>query len=390
MIEPQGWSGIHAYTLSLVAALSSKSVDVRIIGTSDGDWSDLPSNVVVERRLESFFRTPALPTALRRSRSFALHVRNSVRLRGSGVRSPVDVVHLQWPPRLLARRVLHDISRVRPLVVTVHNVLPHDDDKARRTRVQRWWRDVYGSADVLICHSGHSASEVRRVFGGSLFQRTVVIPHGVGDRSWGDLGTLSQEGARNLVGLPQSGKIVLFIGTVFPYKGLLTLLRALPHSQVAQPPQLLVAGVCPDWGVYDATIRESDVMERVILRLGWIPDEAIPHYVKAADAVALPYSRIDASGVAAAGAFLAAPLLLSDIPGFRSTWGQDEALFTPPGDDRAWARAMDSVVTDSATLLRMGKMAQSKARLTMSWDVCAEAHLIAYERAIASWRSRVG
>jgi len=36
--------------------------------------------------------------------------------------------------------------------------------------------------------------------------------------------------------LPQSGKVVLFIGTVLPYRGLLTLLRALPHSRVAEPP----------------------------------------------------------------------------------------------------------------------------------------------------------
>ena len=44
--------------------------------------------------------------------------------------------------------------------------------------------------------------------------------------------------------------------------------------------------------------------------------------MKAADALALAYSSIDASGVAAAGASLGVPLLLSDIPGFRSIWGQ--------------------------------------------------------------------
>jgi len=390
MVDPTGLGGVHNYTLALVAALSGKGVDVAIVGALDVDWSNLPSNVVVERRLEPFLRTPTLPSALRRSRSFALHVRNSVRLRGSALSSSADVVHLQWPPRLLARRVLHDVSRVRPLVMTVHNVLPHEDRKARNARVQRWWGDIYRLADVLICHSEHSASEVGRVFGRSLLQRTAVIPHGVGSPVWGDLGALCQEDARNRIGLPQSGKIVLFFGTLFPYKGLSILLRALPHSEVAQPPQLLIAGGCRDWSAYDEIIRESGLQERVILRLGWVPDEAIPHYMKAADALALPYSRIDASGVAAAGAFFAVPLFLSDIPGFRSVWGRDEAVFSPPGDERAWAKAVDSVVTDPAALLRMGKAAQSKARLTMSWDVCAEAHLIAYERAIASWRSRVG
>jgi glycosyltransferase involved in cell wall biosynthesis len=228
------------------------------------------------------------------------------------------------------------------------------------------------------------------VFGRSLLERTAVVPHGVGSPAWGDLGALSQDDARNRIGLPQSGKIVLSFGAVFPYKGLSTLLRALSHNRVAEPPRLLIAGVCPDWAGYEEIIRELRLEERVILRLGWVPDEAIPHYVKAADALALPYSRIDASGVAAAGAFFGVPLLLSDIPGFRSVWGQHEAVFLPPGDERAWAMAMDSLVTDPAALRRMGKAAQSKAQLTMSWDVCAEAHLIAYERAIASWRSRVG
>jgi glycosyltransferase involved in cell wall biosynthesis len=390
MVEPHGRSGIHNYTLALVAALSSKCVDVAIIGALDSDWSDLPSDVMVEHRLESFSHTPALPRTLRRPRSFALHVRNSVRLRKSALSSPADVVHLQWPPRLLARRVLHDVSRVRPLVITVHNVLPHDEHEARNARVQRWWGDVYGMADVLICHSEHSVSEVGRVFGRRLLRRTVVVPHGVGSPAWGDLGALSQEDARSRIGLPQSGKIVLSLGVVLPYKGLSILLRALPHSEVASPPQLLIAGWCPDWADYDGIIRKSSLQERVILRLGWIPDEKIPLYIKASDTLALPYSRIDASGVAAAGAFFAAPLLLSDIPGFRSVWGGHEAVFSPSGDERAWAKAMDRVVTDTAALLRMGKAAQSKARLTMSWDVCAEAHLIAYERAIASWRLRVG
>jgi len=58
MVEPHGRSGIHDYTLALVAALSSKDVDVAIVGALDADWSNLPSDVVVERRLESFLHTP--------------------------------------------------------------------------------------------------------------------------------------------------------------------------------------------------------------------------------------------------------------------------------------------------------------------------------------------
>ena len=180
-------------------------------------------------------------------------------------------MHLQWPPHLLAQSVLRDVSRALPLVTTVHNVLPHDVDQARSVQVQRWWADVYGLADVLICHSEYSASEVGRVFGPSLLQRTAVIPHGAGLPGLGGPRGVSQEDARIRIGLPQHGKIVLFFGAVLPYKGLATLLRALPHIGVARPLRLLVAGECPDWAAYDGMIRESGVQKRVILHLKWVP-----------------------------------------------------------------------------------------------------------------------
>ena len=74
MIEPHGHGGIHNYTLALATALSSKNADVAIVGTSDGDWADLPRNVVVRRRLEivSFGHPPCPPRCGGRAASLCM------------------------------------------------------------------------------------------------------------------------------------------------------------------------------------------------------------------------------------------------------------------------------------------------------------------------------
>ena len=302
--------------------------------------------------------------------------------------SPVDVVHFQWPPQLFARRVLRDIARARPLVMTVHNVLPHDDSKAGSSQVRRWWGDIYGMADVLICHSEHSAEEVGRVFGDTLQRRTVVIPHGVGSPAWSRIEPPTREEARKELGLPPFRSIVLFLGSALPYKGLDVLLRAVAVSELAEPPLLLVAGWCPDWTPYEALLQTPGARARVVIHQGWVPEQVIPQYMAAVDALALPYQRIDASGIAAIGACFGVPLLLSDIPGFRAVWGQDEALFLSPDDEHAWAKAMDAVVADAAAVESIGRAAQERAARDMSWHVCAQAHVRAYESAITQRRSR--
>ena len=55
------------------------------------------------------------------------------------------------------------------------------------------------------------------------------------------------------------------------------------------------------------------------------------------------------------------PLVLSDIPTYRELW-DDVATFVPPGDDRGFARAIDTLIGDARRRIERGEAARRRAR----------------------------
>ena len=112
---------------------------------------------------------------------------------------------------------------------------------------------------------------------------------------------------------PPSGRTILFFGLIREYKGLDVLLRALadvPDARLVvagdpldpvEPLQRLAAGL--------------GVADRVEWRLGFLPDEQIPQLMAEATLVALPYRKIDSSGVLATALGHGRPAVVTDVGG---------------------------------------------------------------------------
>jgi glycosyltransferase involved in cell wall biosynthesis len=167
-------------------------------------------------------------------------------------------------------------------------------------------------------------------------------------------------------------------------------LEALARIRDSSPNlRVVVAGSCADWHSYRVQIERLGIADKVVERIGWVNDDEVPLYFSACDVAALPYRHIDGSAVAATGAYLGVPLLLSDIPGFRATWADDEARFVQGGAE-SWAAVLNEVSAPphlQDLRLRAGR-ARLRALHEMTWASSAAQHATVYQSAMDSFARR--
>lgn len=271
-----------------------------------------------------------------------------------------DVVHVQslrlafteWVPyRLLSWR--------RPIIVTVHNVAPHEGGFVRRLAHAQ----LYRSARGLVFHTRHSVDRLPARSLAPLVRR-FVIPHfayRVPEPS-----DLEQAVCRRTLGLPDDVPVVLFFGLLRRYKGLDILLRAYAAVLEEHPDALLViAGKSVDQGYLDECrrlIRGLVLTDRVVHHDRPIERAELGAYFRASDLVALPYRRIDQSGVLLMAYSWGRPVLASAVGGFLEAVrpGSTGFLFEA-GNVQSAAAALSEALADRPRLERMGDEAGALA-----------------------------
>ena len=143
-------------------------------------------------------------------------------------------------------------------------------------------------------------------------------------------------------GAPADRVLLLFLGYLDPYKGPDVLLRALARARQRCPDLLLhvvMAGRPSAEVDVPALVRDLELEPVVTLQLGWLEEPTMAALLSAADAVALPYRRIDNSGISALARRWRLPVVASDLPLLRETHGES-ALLAPPGDVEGLANAL--------------------------------------------------
>jgi len=215
----------------------------------------------------------------------------------AGLSARGDVVHAQWWSYILAPIyiVVLSLARVRRkrIVLTVHNVLPHEGGPLRRLLN----RTVVGLADSYIVHDAKSHALLQQQVATS--KEIAIIPHGILDAP-GE--PMSHDEARRELKIPASARVVLHFGNIRGYKGLHFLLRAFAAARHDVPDALLLIAGNPweDWAHYQTLIDELEIGSAVRTYLEFVPAEQVRVFFTAADVVALPYTHFDAqSGVGA-------------------------------------------------------------------------------------------
>lgn len=177
------------------------------------------------------------------------------------------------------------------IVWTVHNLHDHEHRNPRLDR--HCTQFMINSADALILHGPSASRELQKTFVVSNLDKIRVIPHGHYRQAYEN--KITREAARNELGLDAKTLIFLFLGQIRPYKGLSELLdafRALTTEEIG----LVIAGKTRDVSSSRTLIDNTSNDPRITYHPGFVPDERIQVYLKAADVVVFPYRDILTSG----------------------------------------------------------------------------------------------
>ena len=278
-----------------------------------------------------------------------------------------DVVHAQWWSYVLAPiyAVVLSLARLRGkrIVLTVHNVLPHEGGLLRRVLN----RAVLGLANSYIVHNTQSEPLLRQQVG--RLKPIAVIPHGILEAAGAPIGGAE---AKRVLGIPSAARVVLQFGNIRAYKGIDVLLHAFAEVRMRVPEALLLIAGNPweGWAPYQETIDELGLASAVRTHLEFVPAEQVRLFFSAADVVVLPYTHFDAqSGVGARALHHGRALIVSNAGGLPELI-EDKRAIVAAGDKGQLAQAITAVLTDDA--LRLALEAQSVKRANeLQWDAIA-------------------
>jgi glycosyltransferase involved in cell wall biosynthesis len=354
------------YDHSLASALARRGHDVHLL--TSPFLLGPPSEPNGYRRHEVFLplssrllrRAPRLRArALVKGVEYVPSVRRSLR-RLEGLEP--DVVHVQWLgiPRYDVRW-LRELVQRRATVLTAHDVLP------RRRWNARAWGEALGLVDRVVVHSDRAVEQLVAL--GVARGRLARITHPV----------FAAPAAREL-GEP-SGRTLLFFGLLRRYKGIDTLLRALPAIAKELPDvRLVIAGdplepAAPLQRLAD----ELGVAEKVEWRLGFVPEPDVPALFERAAAVVLPYRSLDSSGALATALGYGRPAVVTDVGSLGPIVREYGAgPVVPPDDPGALAAACVSLLSRPGALARAAEGAR-KACSALTWDAAAGEHERLYD-----------
>lgn len=298
-----------------------------------------------------------------------------------------DIVHAHnsTPPGILAAvcyATVHDV----PLVITHHGGENYEAHGSlwRRGGLYLYTRHLidvmFGRADALVSPSSGYIEESRVL---SAYPGDVqTIENGI-DLGPYDIG-VSQAEAKRLLGFDPSDRLLLYLGSHHPRKGVSVLLESFIDLVRRRPDdglRLVLAGSGRETDCLRKRVIESGTDDLVRLP-GFVPETDKPLYMLAADLFVLP-PVIRAAEVyplvileAAAGG---TPIVASDFPTLRSiVEPNDIGRLAEPGNPDALSRTVEVLVEDTSEWRTLSTNARRFAE-SHEWSWIAEEYETLYE-----------
>jgi glycosyltransferase involved in cell wall biosynthesis len=279
-----------------------------------------------------------------------------------------DVIHFQESGNALTLVAAPLARLIAPVVLTVHDPLPHMGRDA--SALKRWRRRVQVRRAAALClvHGEHCQAELRSEAAGAI-GHVATTRHGV---------ILVPEPADRRDPQPDA---LLFFGRMEAYKGLGVLLDACERLWAQGATfTLSLAGRGPE---LDQLRSRIDALPAITVMDGWLtPQEAVQAF-QTAGVVVLPYLEATQSGVLAAAFANGRPVVASDVGGIPDVVEHGRTgLLVPPGDPAALAEAIRTLLQDPAARSAMGAAAARAAQTDLDWDAIA-AEMAASYRTLA-------
>ncbi len=204
--------------------------------------------------------------------------------------------------------------------------------------------------------------------------------------------------AREYIGVPPCGRMLLFVGRIEPLKGLDVLLEAICIMQQDKAMQQMPFCLAVIGGGPDENIQADDNLEMARIRaltdkfglhdlvtfLGKKSQDSLPYYYSAAEAVVVP-SHYESFGMVALEAMACGtPVVASQVGGLAFLVQDGVTGYTVPVDEPAeLARRLAAILQDAGLRQQMGQQAARLAQ-DYAWDKIAARLLPVYDGLLAS------
>jgi phosphatidylinositol alpha-mannosyltransferase len=160
---------------------------------------------------------------------------------------------------------------------------------------------------------------------------------------------------------------IVFVGRHDPRKGMPVLLRAWPEIRRRTGARLRIVGADPLM-VRLAESRAGTPSEGIDA-LGFLSQDDLTDELLSAKALVAPSLGGESFGMVLTRAFAcAAPVVASDITGYRDVMTDETGVLVPPGNQDALAEAVIGLLEDEPRRERLGAAARRVARERYSWD----------------------
>jgi D-inositol-3-phosphate glycosyltransferase len=307
--------GDKPYALGMAAALTSEGILVDFIGSDDLTVPELLTNGRV-----NFLnlRRDQNPDA-KRARKMARVLTYYWRLVRYSAGAKPNIFHILWNNKFqlfdcTLLMFYYKLLRKR-IVFTAHNV-----NAGKRDGSDSWLNRIslkvqYTLSDHIFVHTGGMKREMISQFR-IPESKISVIPFGINNTV--PKTKLSSLEAKRQLGISRGDRSLLFFGNIAPYKGLEYLIAAFGELlKQDRSYRLLIVGKPKGpqsyWNEIQRRIGDSDIGDRVVEKIEYIPDEETELYFKAADVLILPYTRVFQSGVLFLGYGFGLPAIAADI-----------------------------------------------------------------------------
>jgi glycosyltransferase involved in cell wall biosynthesis len=384
------WSFIPYYVARLCSSLRAESVDTTLGSVRyhlDREYLHRFGLVPDQRLLDfggamhSSFLRRVVKSCEYLVNLFVLGIRLTV--------SPPDILHVEYLP-FLERKMPFELwflqwirHRGIPVVYTVHNVTRQDAPEEGISLFRR----AYHSADALICHGEEARTELVSRFGVAP-ENLWVIPHGP---LFDDAPRLSPFQARARLGLPQEEPIVLCLGVISEYKGVLFLLDGWKKlKQSGTRGTLLIAGTGDRRNISEIRnkVAAEGLSDSVLLWLHFIAVEQVPLVHQAADILVYPYKAGTTSGALLTGLNYGKAVVATTLPFFQAYLkDRKTALLVDYGSVCALTSALQTLILQPAERARMADALSREASQVVGWQEIARKTRECYEATLTNSRA---
>lgn len=247
-----------------------------------------------------------------------------------------DAVILQWwhPYFAPCYYILAKCLRKIPIIVTCHNVFPHERFPMDRFLTKL----VLRQADGYIVQSHLDEADLLKVNPKANY---VVTPHPTYNAF--KMKDMSREEARSILQMDGDSPMLLFFGFVREYKGLHYLLDALADvkGQIPDVQLWIVGDFGDDKDIYLKQIEENHLEGCINIVEGYIPDQEVEKYFAAADLVVLPYVSATQSGIVQIAYGFEKPVVVTNVGGLPDVvWDKETGYVVPSRSPEAITKAI--------------------------------------------------